>query len=80
MVQLIKQIAMDAVKASKPCDVMVGKVKSINPYEVQIKQNMIIEEEFLLIPKRLKEKLEIGDIVALIRQTRGQLFYILDQI
>lgn len=80
MVQLIKKIAVEAVQASKPCSIMVGKVLKTNPIEIQVKQNMILDDTFLQIPKRLKKELNKGDKVALIRQDGGQLFYILDQL
>lgn len=71
---------MEAVLASKPCTIMVGKVLQTNPIEVQVKQNMILDDTFLLLPKRLRSELNKGDKVALIRQEGGQLFYILDQL
>lgn len=80
LIQIIKRAALDAVKASKPCCIMKGTVINLNPIEVQIKQNMILDEAFLLIPKRIQKSIKQGDSVALLRQDGGQVFYILDQI
>lgn len=47
LVQLIKEIAMGAVKASKPCDYQIGTVVSEKPLKIKMSQSLILEEEFI---------------------------------
>lgn len=47
LVQLIKKIAIDAVKASKPCDYQIGTVVSEKPLKIKMSQSLILEEEFI---------------------------------
>ena len=80
LIQIIKRAALDAVKASKPCCIVKGIVVKVNPVEVKIKQDMILDEDFLWIPGRIYKNIKKGDKVVLLRQDGGQILYILDQI
>lgn len=55
LVQLIKQIAIDAVGASKPCDYRVGTVIDINPLKVRISKDIELEEEFLQLSRNVTD-------------------------
>ena len=52
---MFKQIAMDAYYASKPPDIFIGMVTSEKPLKIKIKKNIILTEQFLIIPINLKE-------------------------
>ena len=80
MVQLIKKISMDAYNASKPCNVMIGKVKSTSPLKISIGQQLIIDDDFLIVGDGAKEHLAADKAVVLIRQSGGQKFLIVDTI
>lgn len=46
LVQLIKKIAMDAVRAAKMCDYVTGVVTSKDPLKVKITNSFEIGEDF----------------------------------
>lgn len=76
LLAVIKQAAMDAVKASKPADVVYGTIISTNPLTVQLDQKTFLTEDFLIITNEIREKLKQGPIV-LIQQQGGQRFAVL---
>lgn len=78
--QLIKKCSMEAFKASKPCDIMVGKVKSISPLTISVGQQLVLDDDFLIVCDTAKSKLEKNKSVALVRQSGGQRFLIIDTI
>lgn len=78
--QLIKRCSMDAFDASKPCNVMIGKVKSVSPLTISIGQQLVIDDDFLIVCDCAKSKLKKNKNVALVRQAGGQRFLIIDTI
>lgn len=78
--QLIKKCSMEAFKASKPCDAMVGKVKSVSPLAISVGQQLVLDDDFLIVCDTAKSKLEKNKSVALVRQSGGQRFLIIDTI
>ena len=55
LVQLIKKIAMDAVRAAKMCDYVTGVVTSEDPLKVKITNSFEIGEEFLMVPQSMTD-------------------------
>jgi hypothetical protein len=55
LVQLIKKIAMDAVRAAKMCDYVTGVVTSEDPLKVKITNSFEIGEEFLVVPQSMTD-------------------------
>lgn len=53
--QLIKQIAMDAVRASKPCDYEVGTVTKTSPLTIKKSNDLEIDEEFLHLSRAVTD-------------------------
>lgn len=78
--QLIKKCSMEAFKASKPCDVMVGKIKTVSPLTISVGQQLVLDDDFLIVCDTVKSKLEKNKSVALVRQSGGQRFLIIDTI
>ena len=76
LLNVIKQAAMDAVRASKPADVVYGTITSTNPLTVQLDQKTFLTEDFLIITNEIRERLKQGPVV-LIQQHGGQRFAIL---
>lgn len=64
---LIKKAAMDAVMASKPAAVVYGEVKTVTPLTVQVDQKLILDEDFLVVPKGFS----VQDIQATTSTTSG---------
>lgn len=56
LVQLIKKIAMDAVRAAKMCDYVTGVVTSEDPLKVKITNSFEIGEEFLVVPQSMTDR------------------------
>lgn len=84
--EAIKRLAVDAVEAQSPTDLILGDVVSVSPLSVRLNENdkLIIPEELLIWPARLDEgeddELEEGDSVMVLAMTGGQTFYILDKV
>lgn len=51
--QVIKKMALDAVEANKPMELVLGTVISTNPIKVSLSQLLIISENFILNPEGL---------------------------
>lgn len=82
----IKRLAVNAVDAQSPTELILGDVVSVSPLSVRLNENdkLIIPEDLLMWPARLDEDeddaLEEGDSVMVIAMTGGQIFYILDKV
>lgn len=55
LIQLIKQMAVEAVRASKPCDYIVGSVIGIEPLKIKVSNTLILEEEFLELTRNVTD-------------------------
>lgn len=55
MIQLIKQIAAEAVAAGKPCDIVTGTVVSVKPLKIKVSQKLAPSEEFLLLGRNVSD-------------------------
>lgn len=51
--QVIKKMALDAVEANKPMELVLGSIISINPIKISLSQLLIIGESFILNPEGL---------------------------
>lgn len=51
--QVIKKMALDAVEANKPMELVLGTVISINPIKISLSQLLLIGESFILNPEGL---------------------------
>lgn len=49
LTQLIKQMATEAVAASKPCDIVLGVVTSASPLKIKVSQKKILTKDFLIL-------------------------------
>lgn len=87
-VKLIKEIAVNAVSANKPCCIMFGRVTEIvknaegDVIDVKVYINPKLEPDitFLLFGSRLsRNDLKVGERLILLRQTGGQPFYVMDK-
>ncbi|MCY7570939.1 DUF2577 family protein [Bacillus pumilus] len=84
--EAIKQLAVNAVDAQSPMELIIGDVVSVSPLSVRLNENdkLIIPEDLLMWPTRLDEDeddaLEEGDSVMVLAMTGGQIFYILDKV
>ena len=82
LVPTIKEISMEAVNASKPCNIMFGTIVSTSPLKIKI-HDMTLTTKFLVVGHSVQQALSNGSIVAgnkviVIRQTGGQLYFVID--
>ncbi len=77
---MLKQVAVNAVRNSKPCNWCYGYVKGVEPLNVSLAENLEIDEDFIEFGSRNIESLEIGDKLILLRKAGGQLFLLIDVI
>ncbi|MEC1647381.1 DUF2577 family protein [Bacillus sp. FSL L8-0222] len=84
--EAIKHLAVGAVDAESPVELLPAEVVSVSPAEIKLKENskLIIPADALIIPKRLQsggdDALELGDRVMTAALTGGQSFFILDKL
>lgn len=55
LIKQIKRIAMDAVAASKPADMAIGTVVSVNPLKIQIDQKLILTSAQLVLLRNVTD-------------------------
>ncbi len=55
LVEIIKQIAGEAVEASKPVTVTYGEVVKANPLEINIEQKLTLPAEFFVLTKAVTD-------------------------
>ncbi|ASS70749.1 DUF2577 family protein [Bacillus atrophaeus] len=82
----IKQLAVGAVHAESPVELMPAEVVSVSPVEIKLKENskLIIPADLLIIPKRMQDGgddvLTAGEYVMIAALSGGQSFFILDKV
>jgi hypothetical protein len=55
LVEVIKRIAGEAIKASKPTAITYGKVITANPLSIQIEQKLTLPAEFFILTKAVTD-------------------------
>jgi len=79
LTKLIKKIAMEAFKASKPTDGIYGEVENLNPVVIRVNQRMLLNSEHLVNTIKLTQ-LSLNDKVVLMRMQGGQKYVVMDVI
>ncbi|AOZ89563.1 phage portal protein [Bacillus xiamenensis] len=84
--EAIKRLAVNAVDAASPIDLVIGEVTAVSPFNIRLNENskLIIPEELLIWPKRLNkgedDELKAGDSIMVLAMAGGQSFYIIDKL
>lgn len=55
LLKLIKKTAMDAMNASKPANMVFGKVISISPLKIQVDQKLILTSAQLILSRNVTD-------------------------
>ena len=55
LLKMVKKAALDAVNASKPADVVFGKVVGIDPLKIKIDQKLILGNAQLVLSKNVTD-------------------------
>ena len=84
LLEIVKQTALDAVSASKPTQIVFGKVIKIAPFKIKISQSLELTKEYFVISNTVSElmknnKLKAGDSLIMIQMQGGQKFVLLDK-
>ena len=78
---LIKGLAMAAIEQEKPVSVIIGTVTDVSGLRVETEQKLVIEEDFIIFPKRFYNYEWVkGEGIILLRCDGGQRYLILDVI
>lgn len=56
LVEIIKVAAMEAVKASKPTEVIEGTVTSVSPLKIKVSQMQTLDSAFLVLTDAVKDR------------------------
>lgn len=73
IIETIKRVALNVFEASKPVNLVFGKVISTEPITIQVGENLTLTKEFLVINGTVFE----GEQVSLIRCQGGQKYVVL---
>ena len=55
LVEVIKKVALEAVKASNPTSLVIGKVTNTSPLQITIEQRLTLDEDFLILTKHVAD-------------------------
>lgn len=81
MNETIKRIAINAVLATNPVNLLFGTISRSVPIEVEIHQKLKLGKEFIIMTQSVQEiGLATGDKVVLLRMQGGHQFLILDKV
>lgn len=81
LAQTIKKAAMDAVRASKPCDILTGTITSVSPLKIKISQKGTLEGDFFAVTETFDKKThKTGDKVILIQGIGAQRYLVIDKV
>ena len=80
LLKTVKMAAVEAVEASKPCAVVYGTVKSKVPLTINVDQKITLTSSFLVVTNTVKDILNVGDTVVMLRIQGGQQFLVLDKV
>lgn len=81
LVKLIKQTALEAIRAEKPVNVCFGKVTGVSPLKILVEQKLTLGKAQLVQSKTAADcGLAVGDGVILLRQQGGQKYIVMDKI
>ena len=81
LLKLIKKTAVEAFNASKPTDVVFGKVISISPLKIKVDQKLILTSAQLVLTKTVTNDVLIsGDELIMVRMSGGQKYIVMDKV
>jgi hypothetical protein len=76
-IRAIKTIVKNVINAMKLSDLVFGKVRKLDPLVVRIDQKLELEDDELIISDDIRKSLSVGTTLSLLRQSGGQVFYVL---
>lgn len=80
LIQIIKKISRQEREASVPSDLTIGIVAKANPLEIKISSKITLDSDFFYLTQTAKNRsLSVGDKVAMLRESGGQMYLIIDK-
>ena len=85
-IELIKTIAIGAVRSEEPTSTEFGEVKTVKPLKIDMGGYTVSEkEELFVVTRRIKElidsdKLKKGDSVLILKEEGGESWIVLDAV
>lgn len=76
--ELIKELAVNAVEAEKPVEVVFGIVEGTDPLKISLEQKLVLDRNFIDVLSCASYK--IKDKVVLLRCAGGQKYVLLDSL
>lgn len=76
LLQIIKWAASDVYETKKPCDWLVATVESVSPVTINTGQYQL-SEALLVFVEGMRQKLQKGDRVILLRKSGGQKYLVI---
>lgn len=73
ILDVIKQVAVEAYNSTNPVSLLYGQVVSVNPIKIKITDTLTLDQEFFVV----QGELNVGDEVSLFRQQGGQKYVVL---
>lgn len=60
MIDVIKQLAQDAINSTTFADIYIGTVTVLSPLQIQLQEGLVLEERFLTLAKTVTDHEETG--------------------
>lgn len=91
LIDIIKEISVNANENNKPMNLFYGIVKSTSPLKIDVEQKMLLGKNQLILTRNVTDyrtndgvlisnALNTGDKVILLRVQGGQKFLVLDRV
>jgi len=77
LIESIRAVALNAVNESKPVSFCYGSVRSVEPFQIQISQTLLLSEKFFIVLDGVKKSdFKPGDCLLLLQIQGGQSYFI----
>ena len=94
LLKLIKKTSLEAVNASKPANMVFGKVISVSPLKIQVDQKLILTSAQLVLSRNVTDykvkiddtehtihnALKVNEKVIMMQVSGGQKYIVIDRI
>lgn len=80
--KVVKNVSLNAQKASNPIEVNYGEVTSIDPLEIKLLTcDITIDTDIIILTEYSKNmELKVSDLVVLIKVQQGNKYIVLDRM
>lgn len=84
LLELVKEVAIKAVKTEEPVEIQYGTVKCLDPFTIDM-GGYTLEDDFLILTRTIRGLLDraalhVGDAVVLLKDAGGEDWLVLDAV